>query len=427
MLGQIDIFCLCDKQINEKKIVNDNISHFPFCAYYFTDSILTTMAEHKDDIFQSQTKRKGLSKYVSLTLLAGIERAIWAFCELNIADLMAQYQKPVTALELSQFGENNWNAKFLYRLLRVIADADIINEIDTGSNVPSMNSCQEETVRFQLTDDGLLLTSDHFSKARDLIRASLHPTWTQVMSHFPSLIKSNSSSYDCWEQAFGCSVFEYMTKEENKEFASAFNNSMVAYSHHVVAPLVAAIDFTRFSKLVDTAGGLGTLLSSILEANPNIHGILFDLAHVIESAKTMNLNEFQRKYIEPNRYEFVAGNMFDPETIPIADAYILKHVLHDWNDEKSIEILKSIRSANKALMQRNVTVFIAEMVIFSNGNENWEAHAVDLAVLTAGSKERTLSEYISILKKSGYEFNQLYKTNTEISVIEATTMTEICT
>jgi hypothetical protein len=213
-----------------------------------------------------------------------------------------------------------------------------------------------------------------------------------------------------------------MKKEENKEYANLFNNSMITYSTHVTASIVPVVDFTRFNKLVDIAGGLGTLLASVLEKNPNLHGILFDLEHMIENAKTMSPNEFERKQIDSNRYEFMVGDMFHSETLPQADAYMLKFIIHDWNDEKAIEILRSIRDANKTELGKTISVFIIESIILSNDKDNCEAHVMDLDMLSSlGSKERTLTEYINLLGKSGYELKQVYKTKSAMSIIEAVT------
>ncbi|CAF4788670.1 unnamed protein product [Rotaria sp. Silwood1] len=385
------------------------------------------MAEHNNDIVSSPLELKGLSKYVSLICHRSLERAVWTFCELGIADLMADHQAPITASELSQLNENSWNAEFLYRLLRVIADADIIKEINNDGHNSNKYSHPEEMIRFQLTDDGLLLTSNHFSKTRDMIRLDLGPNAEKISTYLPSLIKFGYTNGNSFEQVFGCNVFDYMQKEENKEYANMFNNSMVAYSNYTTSSIVSLIDFVRFNTLVDIAGGLGTLLSSILEKHQNLHGILFDLEHVIENVKMMNPNEFQRKKIEPTRYEFAAGDMFKSETLPSADAYILKYIIHDWDDEKSIEILKSIRYANKSQIEKIITVFIVEMIILSNGKDNWEVHVMDLEMLSGvGSKERNLTEYIDLLNKSGYTLKQLYKTKGLMSIIEAVTTTENC-
>ena len=154
-----------------------------------------------------------------------------------------------------------------------------------------------------------------------MIRLELSPNTEKTWSYFPSLIKFGYKYGNSFEQTFGCSIFEYMQKEENKEYASLFNNSLVTYSIYMTSSIVSLIDFARFNTLVDIAGGLGTLLSSVMEKYQNLHGILFDLEHVIENAKTASPNEFQRKQIESNRYNFVVGDMFKSENIPAADVY----------------------------------------------------------------------------------------------------------
>jgi hypothetical protein len=229
----------------------------------------------------------------------------------------------------------------------VIADADIVTELKTDDENSNKYDQPEQTIRFQLTEDGLLLTSNHFSKARDMIRIELSPNTEKTSTYLPSLIKYGYKNGNSFEQAFGCNIFDYMKKEENKEYANLFNNSMITYSTHVTASIVSVVDFIRFDKLVDIAGGLGTLLASVLEKNPNLHGILFDLEHVIENAKTMSPNEFERKQIDSNRYEFMVGDMFNSETLPQADAYMLKFIIHDWNDEKAIEMLSFLSSKER--------------------------------------------------------------------------------
>lgn len=377
------------------------------------------MAEKK---IQSPMEVKGLSKYLSFAFHRSVERAVWTFCELGVADLMVHEQRPITAQELSRSNGNNWNSELLYRLLRVIADAGIVTEVKTNNDNHNTSDRPEETIRFQLTDDGLLLTSDHFSQARHMIRLELGPNTEKPYLFAPSVIKDGYKNGNCFEQAFGCGIFEYMQNEENKEYTSLFNKSMLTYSAHMIESMVATVDFTPFNKLVDIAGGLGTLLSSILEKTPNLHGILFDLEHVIANAKSLTPNEFERRRIESSRYEFVAGDMFNSETIPAADTYTLKFILHDWNDEKAIEILRAIRAANTNSAQKVITIFIIEAVILSNGKESCEAHAMDLEMLTfLGAKERNIAEYIYLLEKSGFEFKQVYKTKGAMSIIKAVT------
>ncbi|CAF4884434.1 unnamed protein product [Rotaria sp. Silwood2] len=145
-----------------------------------------------------------------------------------------------------------------------------------------------------------------------------------------------------------------------------------------------------------------------------------------EHAQKQSPNEFQQKKIESNRYQFVSGDMFKPETIPQADSYVLKFIIHDWNDEDSIKILKSIRAANKSREQKLITIFIVEMILLPNNKNNWVARVMDIEMLSfLNAKERTKAEYIQLLKESGYEFKELYRTDGPYSIIEAITMTDI--
>lgn len=380
------------------------------------------MAEFKYHIAHSPLELKGLSKYLSLNCHRSLARAVWTFCELGIADLMVEYQAPITASQLSKLNGNDWNAEFLYRLLRAIADVGIIKQLNKDNEDFNKCVCPEATIQYELTEDGLLLTSNHSSKARDMVRVDLGPHAEKSAAYLPNVIKFGYKNGNGFEQAFGCDVFEYMQKEENKDYADTFNNSMVAYTNLEMSSILSLIDFARFNKLVDVAGGLGTLLSNILEKNPHLYGILFDLSHVIENAKAADPNEFQQRHIESTRYEFVAGDMFNSKTVPSADAYILKYILHDWNDEKCIQILQSLRDTNKNQGKKTITIFIVEMVISSDSKDYWEAHVIDLDMLVGvGSKERNVAEYINLLKKSGYELKQLYKTSRLMSIMEAVT------
>ena len=378
------------------------------------------MAEEKTSKIYSPLELQGLPKFISLSSHRTIERAVWTFAELGIADLMAECQRPITALELSQRAGQQWNAEYLYRLLRVVADADLVRECHTADTNPI------ETITYQLTDDGFLLTNNHSSKARDIVRMDLHPDCEKVVIHWPSLIRSGSERGTGFGQTFGCSLFEYMQKDENCEFATMFNNCMIGYSNDMIASMIPVVDFSRFHRLVDIAGGLGTLLAAVLQEHGQLHGILFDLEHVIKDAKNNEPNEFQRKQIEPDRYEFVAGDMFDAETIPPADAYTMKFIIHDWNDQKAIDILKGIRTANRGLTSKVTTVFIIEMVILSNEKDNWQAHSMDLEMLVwLDAKERTIAEYTDLLHRSGYQLKYVYKTNGRMSIIEAETSSDI--
>ncbi|CAF3773032.1 unnamed protein product [Rotaria sp. Silwood1] len=383
------------------------------------------MTENKTNTIQSPLELKGFPKFMSFLCHRSLERAIWTFCELGIPDLMASYKAPITAVELGQLNGNNWNAEFLYRLLRAVTNADVIKQLEINNENLNENNHPEQSIQFQLTDDGLLLTSNHPSKTRDMILLELSPQTDNICSYYPALIKYGCNKGDGFQQTFGCSLYDYMQKEENKDYANIFNNAMVGFSSYEISFILPVIDFSHFNTLVDIGGGFGSLLSSVLGKFQNLHGILFDLPQVIENAKIIKPNEFEKKLIEQKRYDFVAGDVFKSDTIPSADAYMLKYIIHGWNDEKAIEILKSLRNANKKQAGKTITVFIAETVILSNSKEYWEVHVFDLELLAfIGSKERALSEYIYLLNESGYRFKQLHRTQSPLSIIEAITTIE---
>ncbi|CAF3728763.1 unnamed protein product [Rotaria socialis] len=378
------------------------------------------MADQEKYVILSPLVIGGLPKYMSFVFHRCMERAVWTFAELGIADLMAAHKVSLTATELSQLNGNDWNAEFVYRLLRAVADADIVKELSVSDLNSQSDICPERVNHFQLTDNGLFLTSNHPSKARDLVRLDLGPIAHRASEYQPRLIQHGTKYGNSFEQAFQCGLFDYLGKEENKEYSTIFNNAMISYSNDCIQSICPPVDFSHFEKLVDIAGGFGSLLAFLLEKHPKLNGIVFDLAHVIKDAQEQHPNEFQQRNIEPNRYQFVSGDMFKPETIPQADSYVLKFIIHDWNDEDAVMILKNILSANKSGPSRSITVFIVEMVILPNERQNWVARIMDIEMLSVlNAKERTTAEYMKLLKESGYELKKLHRINESYSIIEA--------
>ena len=121
---------------------------------------------------------------------------------------------------------------------------------------------------------------------------------------------------------------------------------MTAVSQYVGDRLATAVDFGRFDTLVDFGANSGTFLAQVLKHNLSVkHGIVFDMARVIEQVNNGEI--FQSRHIPKDRYSFVAGDVFNPSTIPQADAYLIKQLLHDFSDEKVVAILSAIRQANE--------------------------------------------------------------------------------
>ena len=194
-----------------------------------------------------------------------------------------------------------------------------------------------------------------------------------------------------------------------------------------MSPTIGSIvDFSRFKTLVDVGSGTGALLASILTGSKQLHGVAFDLPKVIEHARNDKPNEFEKKQLDSNRYEYVSGDMFKSETIPAGDSYIMKNIIHDWNDDDAAKILTAIKSATQRSNDaKTVSIFLVEMVIIPENIYNWEARMLDIEMLTLlNAKERTLPEYVKLLQQSGFEFKQLHRLSSSYSIVEAVTTVE---
>jgi hypothetical protein len=298
-----------------------------------------------------------------------------------------------------------------------VADADIVREIKTDETIQP-----EKTSRFQLTEDGRLLLSNDPSKLRALLRWEFNPFTKKASFHLPLLIREGANKGSGLAQVIGnISPFEFLAKEENRELAQNFNDAMTSYSTYGAQPIANAVDFGRFNTITDIGGGHGFLLSHILQKYPTIkHGICFDLPGVVEDSK--DKNEFEKNNISKDRYEYRGGDMFDPATIPQTDVYIMKSVIHDWPDDRAIDILKSIRTAANG---RQITVFLIDYIILSDTEKDSLAdrltHALDLhMMIIVNAKERSQKQYEYLFEQSGFQFKNLHRTTTAYSMVEAT-------
>ncbi|MBW4422861.1 MAG: hypothetical protein KME13_27415 [Myxacorys californica WJT36-NPBG1] len=202
-------------------------------------------------------------------------------------------------------------------------------------------------------------------------------------------------------------VFEYYA--QNPEPANVFDQAMTSFSSAEIAAVMASYDFSSIRRLVDVAGGQGSFLTTILKANPQMEGILFDLPEVIERAKPQIAQE-----AVVDRCQLVAGSFF--QSVPAgADAYLLKHIIHDWDDERSIAILKNCCTA----MAENGRVLVVEQVI-PPGNAPFMGKLLDvnMLVMAPGGKERTEAEYRALFEAVGFELTQIVPTQNFVSVVE---------
>lgn len=354
----------------------------------------------------------GFNKYLSMHAHQLISYAIYTFAELGIADKLihADSNRGLTVDEIIGENEKQWNKDLLYRILRACIYGDIVKHINDDKH-------------FILTSSGMMITSDHPSHIRDHIRFTFGPICTGSILQLPNIVRGDGIGTGVARISNGLDFYTLINQPDQKEFLSVFSGAMTAISNQSNPKLVSGIDFSRFKTIVDIGGNRGTFLSKILQNYPTIeHGIVFDLPEVINQNK--NGEDFLLNEIDKKRWSFIEGDVFDSSTIPLADAYILKYVLHDFNDEKSLQILSSIRKANENKKNSSlITIFLVELVILPyDVITNWQSHAVDMAMATLfeNSRERTEDEYKQLLSKSGFQFTKLYPIQAPESVIEAT-------
>jgi hypothetical protein len=313
-------------------------------------------------------------------------QAISVAAKLGVADLLAKGAK--TADELAQ--TIGVKPRPLYRLLRALASVGVFAEDNAG--------------RFGLTPLAEPLRSD----APDSLRAFaifMGADWHwRVWSELSYSVQTGQPGF---ERVYGKAYFDYLA--ENPDPARVFNDAMTSFSTSGSAAVIDAYDFTGITKLVDVGGGHGLLLASILQKHPQMRGILFEAPIVAEGAG----NAIKERGLA-GRCEVVAGDFF--ASVPAGgDAYIMKHIVHDWDDEHALTILKNCHQA----MTDNGKLLVVEMVI-PEGNAPSLGKFLDLEMLLfLHSYERTEAEYRALFKQAGFRLTRIVPTRMPHSVIEA--------
>lgn len=220
------------------------------------------------------------------------------------------------------------------------------------------------------------------------------------------LLFSVRSGKTAFEKIFGQPVFDFLS--QHPEQAAIFDMAMVGVHGRETATMVNAYDFSLFTSVTDVGGGSGNTLCGIVGRHRNLHGTLFDLPGVVDRAR-----QTVEKSGLANRIHLVAGDFFD--SVPGgADAYVLRHIIHDWEDAKAIRILKNVRRA----IGGNGRLLVVESVI-PPGNDPFFGKLLDLTMLLIpGGQERTEEEYRDLFAKAGFQLARIVPTTTEVSVIE---------
>ncbi len=313
-------------------------------------------------------------------------QAIYVAAKLGIADLLKNGPKKVDELSSTSGVHSN----SLYRLLRALASIGIFAEKSDGS--------------FELTPMASALQSDVPMSLRPYILLLGDKSWWNPWGNLLHSVKTGEAAFD---HMFGMGYSEYL--ESHSDLAKIFNECMTSVSQAHNPAIVGSYDFSRFQTIVDVGGGHGSLLSEILKANLRASGILFDLPHVVDSIDKLDVEL-------SGRCEIMGGDFF--EEIPAGgDAYILKQIIHDWNDDLSVKI---IQNCHKAMTEKGRLLIIEAVIEPGNAPNISKFFDLHMLVTAPGGKERTESEFRSLFNAAGFELSKIIPTPSSFCIIEGT-------
>jgi ubiquinone/menaquinone biosynthesis C-methylase UbiE len=319
-------------------------------------------------------------------------QAIHVAARLGIADLIAAGTNTSEALARA----TETHASSLHRLLRALVGLGLLEQI-----MPT---------RFALTPLGSTLRTEVPGSLRN---AALYFGSELMWQGWGELLRSIRTGETAMRHLHGMGTFEY--RAEHPEQAAVFNGAMSELTRQVAAAVVAVYDFSKFERIVDVGGGNGTLVAAILAATPHLRGVVFDIpSGVAEAGSRLEAAGVA------HRCEIVEGDFF--HSVPSgADAYIMKSIIHDWDDARSVTILRNCRRAISA----HGKLLIVERIIPARVDPSIAHRQVlmmDLNMLVmAGGQERTEAEYRALLASAGFNLTAIVpdRAPTNFSILEA--------
>jgi SAM-dependent methyltransferase len=315
-----------------------------------------------------------------------ISQAIYAAAKLGIADVLKDGPKGSDELATAVGAHTD----ALHRLLRVLASVEIVAQVDQQ--------------RFTLTPLGALLQTD--------VPGSLWSTavltgewWWPA---YGELLYSVTTGKPAHDHVYGMRNFEYFA--QHPDIGQLFLAGIAARRGPLSIAVAAAYDFSGVPLLIDVGGGVGDLIAAILKANPAMRGVVFDLPYIIDDARALVEAEGVAE-----RCDVVAGDFFT--SVPVGGhTYILRSVIHDWDDAQAVAILKNCHRA----MQGQGKLLLVERVMPEQAAQAPQVVLADLEmlVMTPGGRERTEAEYRALFVAAGFKPTNIVPTQSELSIIE---------
>jgi SAM-dependent methyltransferase len=312
-------------------------------------------------------------------------QAISVAAQLEIAEVLAG--GPLTATQIAEKVGADPDA--VYRLLRFLASQSIF---------------AEEHGVFTLTPMARALCPGTPMSMHGIAALLGHPIQWEEWGHLADTVRTGEPSLP---KLRGMGAFEYFAA--NPEYGMVFGAGMADLSDLETAPLVAAYDFARFGKVVDVGGGRGALLAAILQSAPQTRGVLFD-----DRAVELGAGAVLTEAGVAERCTIESGAFFG--AVPRGgDAYIVKHIVHDWPEPQAREILENVHDA----IGPDGRLLLMEFVV-PEGNEQHISKLVDLwLMLLVGGRERTAQQYSELLASAGFKLVRVVPTASPVSIVEA--------
>ncbi len=308
-----------------------------------------------------------------------ISQAISVAAKLRIADKLHDESQTIGQLAAA----TETDEPSLYRLMRALQSVGIF--------------CKDAENRYTNSALSELLRSDHPETLRGIAEMICDREHWHAHGNMMQSVKTGENGFT---YTFGQPFFQYAAA--NPQVAEIFDEAMTSFSRGISRAVTAAYDFSGAQIIADIGGGHGMLLSTILQANEHASGILFDQPQVIEGAKVSD------------RVSITGGDFF--KEIPVAaDVYLMKHIIHDWNDAQCALILENLAKSAKP----GAKLLLIELVVEDEDSPSM-SKVMDLNMLVAtGGKERTRTEYAALLKQTGFTLNNIYPTASPVQIVEA--------
>lgn len=306
--------------------------------------------------------------------------------ELGIADLLKS--GPQSVGELARATQVDVTS--LGRVLRALASRGVFD--DVGEH------------RFALNPLAEALREDAVRSVRPLALWCGSEAYRRTWGALAHSVRTGEPAFD---HVYGKPFFDYLA--DDRTLSKIFSDVMTSGTSDDSAAIAAAHDFSAYRRVVDVAGGHGALLAAVLDRYPEPAGVLFDLPHVLDAT-----GESLERHLGTGRLEKVAGD-FSEGVPPGADAYLLKWIIHDWDDEAALRILENCRAA----MTPTGRLLIVEILVPESSADAAPTRLDTTMLVFTGSRERTEHEYAALLDRAGFTLLKTTPTDSNFSILEA--------